>query len=649
MKIRPKNVIDTTLSQLSKVVEISPSKAAPSLRKGLFLNLDIILNISSGERVCFENILPEDGNIKKDGYELNVKGCNVLDVEIKKIDGGIIDADNISFDVTIPLLNYHQVIIPDCGRNYALEMNPLSLWGKTHKVSAPNYGHPLIVLTDQTGRAVSTIGMLNCSKEVSVECIEPGRSDRYTLVAYSGKLTLRFKVPSEDFKYGKTKNICESLYFGKPSMSWFHALRDYTDVYKERKNIEYTIENQAYGPAWCSWTAWLSSDMDQELVWKNAQEAKKLGIKNILIDDGWFGPGLDVDGVKLNIGDYYPDETNFPDLPGLVEKIQSIGSKAILWVAPLACAEHSKLMQKASDMLIRCNRDYQVTSNGFYNLCPCHKPARDYICSEVVRMVKEYGVDGFKHDLYNCLPITACDADHQHDTDSMVEGLNKLMSEIWTTLRKVKPNGILELKQNYGNVDAARFGSCVRAGDTPYDIDLNLMRSFYAQAYAGVVWNDYLAWSRYETCEDLGRMLIKMITAGVPSFSVDLLNLPQSHKTVLGNWLGYYNRHIPLWKCQRQPQDTELKVWQIDTGEHLWVSVAGNSDRINLFKRRLITISNAGHTDKLKIRLPESLQCQARTFTCMGTINGPEEIDLCDHGFIYVPGGGRVEIETQNV
>lgn len=601
-----------------------------------------------GRQVVFADAPLQAGEVNVDGYLLRCSRSSTWDLSLARADGKKISVDHLLIDIVLPLLNFYHIVVPDCGRNYPDSLNPLSVWGKTYQVSAPNNGHPVMILIDQSGAAAS-VGIVGPPREITVSCVEPGKSrKRATMVAYSGELRLQFQVPTEGFKYSDADvdEVRESIYLGDSAPSWFHALRSYTDLCKERFGLEYTVEEDAYRPIWCSWTAWYSAHLDQELVLKNAREAKELGIGSIIIDDGWFGPGLDVDDQTLTIGDYRPDPIRFPDLPGLVKSVRDLGLKSLLWSAPHACAPDSQFMKRAGDMLIHCGGELYLTRNGFHCLCPCNPDARKYICSELVRMVREYGVDGFKHDLYNCLPALPCDAPHQHDTSSMIEGLDTLMREVWETLRGELPNGVLELKQNYGNVFSAQYGSMVRAGDTPYDIDLNLLRCYYPQAYAGTVLNDYLAWSKHESPEDVGRMLVKMIAAGVPSFSVDLLALPDSHKQVIKSWLGYYNARVALWKQRREPQDPGLGVWQIDTPDHLWTAVTGGCGPVVVEHRPLVTIANAGVSDDILVRSATPFRRAARYYDCRGVIVRDVEIQVSDIGVINIPPGGRVEIAT---
>ena len=120
----------------------------------------------------------------------------------------------------------------------------------------------------------------------------------------------------------------------------------------------------------------------------------------------------------------------------------------------------------------------------------------------------QYAVDGLKIDLYNSLPEQPCQAPHEHDAPAGIRGLHRLMGEIWQAASAVNPDVLIELKNNYANVFSSQYGTMVRAGDSPYDIELNLLRALYPQAYAPVVHNDYLAWNAHESEQALSMLMI---------------------------------------------------------------------------------------------------------------------------------------------
>ena len=120
-------------------------------------------------------------------------------------------------------------------------------------------------------------------------------------------------------------------------------MRDFAGHQKRPYNLPEVTHKGASDPLWCSWTDWFSNDITEQVIRDNVAEGVKLGKKNYIIDDGWFGPGLDNDrDVALNIGEWNPDPEKIPDMKKPVEDIHKKAARAIIWCAPHAVAKRVK-------------------------------------------------------------------------------------------------------------------------------------------------------------------------------------------------------------------------------------------------------------------------------------------------------------------
>jgi hypothetical protein len=285
-----------------------------------------------------------------------------------------------------------------------------------------------------------------------------------------------------------------------------------------------------------------------------------------------------------------------------VRKLQALGLRALLWYAPPCVSPDSRLYQRAGHLVMMKAGQPMLAPNGFHLLCPRSPEARAHMASEARRMTRAYGVDGFKTDLYNCYPADRCEASHEHDCESAIEGLHRTMSLIWKTVLEENPRVLIELKQNYGNVIAAQYGTMVRAGDTAYDVDTDVERCFHTLAYAPVVHNDYLAWSAHDTPRELAIMLIKMMAAGVPTFSRDLPGIPEAQRSVLRAWLKFYLAHLDLFRGPREPQNGELSVWQIGSGERWIIAAIRCASEVRLLsKMKQVAVLNGSGSNEVTV------------------------------------------------
>lgn len=518
--------------------------------------------------------------------------------------------DGFRVEVAVPLRNYAHVVVPDCGRHYVNTAKGLDIRSGAFGVHAANAGHPFFALADEAGKFWFAFGILNAAGEVRCRRVLPRISSRKAMVGGDDLLALAFEWDGsawpEFFVTGKEK-------------TWFHALRRFATKIRQRENIRYPVQDEAWQPAWCTWTAFSSDDMTGKRVVENARIAHELGIRTVTLDDGWFGPGLDSE-LELNFGDYRPDPKKFPDLQGTVRELQAIGHKVLLWHAPLCVARSSPVWPKLQRWAI-----HEFTSvNGLAQLCPACPEVRAYVESETHRLLRDYGVDGLKVDLYNCLPTRRCDSPHHsHDITDPVAAVDATMAAQWAAARRVNPNALFELKQDYGNVRLCRHGSMLRAGDTAYDVNTNLRRCFYNQAYAACVHNDYFVSDAFLSPAMWKLVMIRMLTAGVPTFGNDLTRLTGAQKNVIREWLDFYRQELAMFRQPREPQDNSLGVWQGGDRRRAWVSAWSEAREIKLPAAKTIFVMNATAHDELYVRLP-----------------GKRVVRL------PVPSGGRVVLES---
>lgn len=92
-------------------------------------------------------------------------------------------------------------------------------------------------------------------------------------------------------------------------------------------------------------------DFDTEKILHIAEEAARLGVDMLVLDDGWFGKR---DDDCSGLGDWFVNETKLPGgLHDLVEKIKGMGMRFGIWFEPEMISEDSDLYRKHPDWAIR--------------------------------------------------------------------------------------------------------------------------------------------------------------------------------------------------------------------------------------------------------------------------------------------------------
>ncbi len=582
-----------------------------------------------------------------DGFRCAVDRNPHVSMRIARTDGRAFRPERIRLELALPLLNYGRVIVPDCGRHYVNSTKALDIRAPLHGVFASNIGHPFFALADEAGEFLFAFGLLDVDGEVQVRRQRPLISTRGALVGGDESLVREVSWRGPERPVGA---LTVAFFADESGPTWFHALRSYADTIAQREGIHPPEHPDAWRPTWCTWTAFSSRAMGEDRILENARIAKELGIGTIIIDDGWFGPGLDDDVAapltgggtgRLTVGDYEPDEGKLPDLPGLVRRLQGLGMKVLLWHAPLCVAPTSRAYEALRRYLIR-HEDGEYTSvNGLAQLCPACPDVRTYVAEETERLLTAYGVDGLKVDLYNCLPDGACtSSEHSHDVLDPVRAVEATMRAQWERATSVKPDVLVELKQDYGNVRLSRYGTMLRAGDTAHDADTNCRRCFYIQAYAPCVHNDYLITGPETTPRAMGLLMVRALTAGVPTFGNDLTTLGAELRTVVRKWLDFYRAHLAMFRGRREPLTGDLSMWRGGSGDEAWVSALWHACELHLPEARVTYVLNGTGREWFYVRLPEVRRCEIERYDHLHAPTYAGACRLEDGTRIAVPSGG---------
>jgi hypothetical protein len=318
----------------------------------------------------------------------------------------------------------------------------------------------------------------------------------------------------------------------------------------------------------------------------------------------------------------------------------------MIWCAPHAVAPAAKCFKQRQAYLIMDDKEnLLMTHNGFHCLCFMSPEAREIMADICASFIERWDFDGAKYDLFNCIANLKCtNPNHHHDVSSMIEGLDKTLALIDQKTRQLKPDYIVELKQNYGTPFLARYGTMMRAGDTPYNPAGNFARTIYNQAYTPYSINDYQTITNEETPETTACIVIKMITAGIPSYSIDLFRLNQANKTVIANYNNWYIDNIELFHNYRVPLDADNNIFKIAQAEHDYLFLVNTGGIVDIDKPT--TILNGTFEESLFIKLPDDKVAAIKIFDCNGTLI--TELQLKSNAWLDVVPGSKIEVKLSH-
>jgi hypothetical protein len=344
----------------------------------------------------------------------------------------------------------------------------------------------------------------------------------------------------------------------------------------------------------------------------------------------------------------------FKDIEKTVKAVRKHGMKSILWYCPISVGPESKILEDVRDLLCWTENEetgepelYKVAA-GFHALCPRNPEGRKVMLENLKRLLVDYDADGVKIDLFDYMPDVPCVADHEHDLSTTTEGVKAFFREAFKLSQKVKPGSLFSVKNNYGNIEIAPFASCIRGGDSPYDENINFLRSIYPAAYAPVTHNDYLVWTNFEPDWHVAAILMKQLTTGVPNFTVDVLKMRKSHKTILKAWLGFFHNNKNLYgpDSNFEPQNASLTAFERTEGETALVSVVapGSSCKLPKKAKRIILFNLTGTNNVFLIDPPAKKTYNIRYFDYKRQ-EVREELDMhVKDGKLVIPSPGYAEL-----
>lgn len=294
----------------------------------------------------------------------------------------------------------------------------------------------------------------------------------------------------------------------------------------------------AFDPLYSTWYAYLQDVRAGELE-AEARLAASMGMKTMILDDGW--QKVDSRTFYSATGDWMPVPSRFPDMKAHVAEVHKAGLKYMLWLAVPFMGDEAKNYQRFRKMLLKGG------DTGI--LDPRFPEVREYLISTYERAVGEWGFDGLKLDFIDSFKLPKNDPAIKdgyagRDYRSLPDAVNRLMKDVLTRLRKIKPDVLVEFRQHYMGPAILQYGNMMRCADCPADPTANRRRICDLRLTSGgiAVHSDMLVWSRDETPEGAALPILNALFSTI-QYSMVLATVPPAHRDVIRSWLGFSQAH----------------------------------------------------------------------------------------------------------
>lgn len=301
------------------------------------------------------------------------------------------------------------------------------------------------------------------------------------------------------------------------------------------------VPDAAFEPLYSSWYQF-HQDLHQKDVEEELALASALGMKTVIIDDGWQTD--DTGRGYAFCGDWKVSQNRFPDFVSHVRRVQDMGMKYMMWYSVPFIGFKSENFEKFEGKYLYLNHGL-----GAGTLDPRFPEVRKFLIDLYVKAAEDWGLDGFKLDFIDSFTWMGADPAIAQgyagrDIKTVPEAVRALMVGVRDALQARNPDVLIEFRQSYVGPAIAMFGNMFRVGDCPGEHMQNRIGicNLRLGAPGIAIHSDMIEWNVSESPEQAARAIMSALF-GVVQYSVMLRDIPQSHRDVIRRWIDFSQVH----------------------------------------------------------------------------------------------------------
>lgn len=525
----------------------------------------------------------------------------------------------------MPMADIQHTWHPGCGKNRGMGVD----WADG-KISRLASSAPAFVFFNEQGRSRMAVALSDVLTEI---CILAGVREE------DGMLIFRVSIPLD--ATGLTHEYDVTLYRDGADVSFAEALRRLSRWWTEDCGLApMTVPEAARLPMYSTWYSFHQATIAEDLEAECARAAQ-LGMKTVIVDDGW--QTSDGNRGYGYCGDWRPTPDKIPDMRAHVEKIHQLGMKYMLWYSVPFIGEWSENWKRFEHKLSARNERLHCGV-----LDPRYPDARAFLIDTYANALKQWDQDGFKLDFIDAFPPSSRAPMPAEGMDyvKMEDAILRLMTDVMQALRAIKPDILIEFRQSYIGPAMRTFGNMFRVADCPYDpltnrvgvVDLRLMSGDTA------VHSDMLMWHADEPVEVAARQLLNVLF-GVPQISVRLDKVSEEHRRMLAFWTAFFAEHRALLAAPMEVESPELLYPLVRTrlGDEEAIAVYAAHHAATLSDAKVTWLFNVADDTEVVLRNSDR-PGSAAIFDCTGVQTAQMDLPAAQLQAIEVPVGGFAHI-----
>lgn len=441
--------------------------------------------------------------------------------------------------------------------------------------------------------------------------------------------------------------------FDTRKLPYYDILKDVSDWWAAMPAYKpASVPEHARLPMYSTWYSY-HLDITPESIEHECKLAKQLGMESVIVDDGWQTE------VKHRgyayCGDWEPTPSKFPDMRAHVDRVHALGMKYLLWYSVPFVGVHSKAFERFKDKFLSPPKG-EDDKRQWFTLDPRFPDVREYLIDIYERAIRDFDLDGFKLDFVDCFGTHEDTKDafgDGRDYESVPEAADRLLTDVITRLRAIKPDVMIEFRQSYIGPAMRKYGNIFRVGDVPNAAAGNRMNSMLLRALTGntAVHSDMVMWHYEDTVESAAMQLIHSLFT-VPQISVRLAEVPKSHVDMIRRYLAFWREHrdVLLDGAIRplQPQHVYPAIVAENDAKVAGAAFADGFIPLPNVGNRKLLLANGTMFDRIVIELPDDLrERRVQTWSCTGEqvrdearhfSAGPQTIQVPPAGTVVIAG-----------
>lgn len=553
-------------------------------------------------------------------YKLKIKGNEGFQTKIKRVKEDGIEYYN--FDITskeekeFPPMTIEVTNIPGRGASsywrpaQARNKNVVMCWGEADKGEAVKgtISAPVGMFYDLQGKNTLAAAYSNVLEDVNF---------KMGIIEEKGEVIVR--VGLFPYKNKKRKSYKGCLRLDMRSLSIEEVTKGISQWYeKDNKPMEVPIlAKEAMYSTWYSY----HQDLTAEAIEKEAYLAKKSGMEAVIVDDGWQTE--DTNRGYAYCGDWEVSSKRIPNMAEHVKKVHDMDMKYLLWYSVPFVGKKSKAWGRFKDKMLYVREELEAGV-----LDPRYKEVREFLVEKYAEAVREWKVDGLKLDFVDEFHQGKAKGkalldDDERDYLCVQEGVETLLEETMSALKKINSDIIIEFRQRYIGPLMRKYGNIFRVNDCPMDFITNRMGIADLRMFSGdtAIHSDMIMWDPTDTPEGAALQFAN-IMFGIPQFSMRMEELTPEHKKITNFWLK-------LWRDNRDLLiEGEFKVVSPEYLYPMLSSEDENSIAIGIYGDKIVDLKgdkdvlllNGRMEKEVYLKVEKSQSAKIIIYNCMGEV-----------------------------